>query len=77
MAQALRRMEDLTNQQRVDPTHSVAASDMLVEEEGQAGSQLSPISNSKEEDHDSEEVDEVEETIHSTTVQTKVSVACQ
>ena len=61
VAQVLRRMEDLTNQQRVDPTHSVAASDMLVEEESQAGSQSSPISNSEEKDHDSEEDDEVEE----------------
>ena len=61
VVQVLRRMEDLTNQQWVDPTHSVAASDMLVEEESQAGSQSSPISNSEEKDHDSEEDDEVEE----------------
>ena len=54
---------------------------MLVEEEDQAGSQLSPISNSEEEENDDskevEEDDEAEETVHSTTGQTKVSVACQ
>ena len=52
MSDVLRMMEDLTNQQRMDRTHSITTSDTFVDEEDQAGSQWSPVSNSKEEDHE-------------------------
>ena len=93
MTEVLRRMEELTAQREANSTRSTITRDERVEEQATTGSQLSPVSNSEEEEAQSEEIEDEgedvdgsededdeeyeEDTSSHPVTKRKVSVACQ